>query len=54
MVHSLQTVLWDQSSQVSLRHHLPLAWAKGHRIQVASIVFFVEVNEKIPRFQRAE
>lgn len=36
------------------RHHLPLAWAKGHRIQLASIVFFVEVNEKILRFQRAE
>lgn len=36
------------------RHHLPLAWAKEHHIQLASIVFFVEVNEKILRFQRAE
>jgi len=36
------------------RHRLPLAWARGHHMQLASIVFFVEVNEKIVRFQRAD
>lgn len=51
--------IYSMNNQLSIktfvcRHHLPLAWAKGHHIQLASIVFFVEVNEKILRFQRAE
>lgn len=51
--------MYSVNNQLSIktfvrRHRLPLAWAKGHHIQLGSIVFFVEVNEKILRFQRAE
>lgn len=50
--------MYSVNNQLSIkficRHRLPLAWAKGHHIQPGSIVFSVEVNEKIIRFQRAE
>lgn len=53
-ISGMYSVTNELSVKFICRHHLPLAWAKGHHIQLGSIVFFVEVNEKIIRFQRAE
>lgn len=52
------SAMYPVNNQLSIqtfvcRHHLPLAWARGHRTPLASIVFFVEVNAKMLRFQRA-